>query len=517
MSWFSSRDAGRSGDPRNVRPSTPNWVVDRAERAQNAGKWVSALYVNDADKITGLLDTIVEALDHEAQNSHTATSQLEGSVEALEAIIDFLMAHAPECDLELINGVTKCMKDCLSNQVSDVSVLRRMKKRIKQIRTLFLNQVNLRWRALFLPYKASMWTSLESIWKAAHADSRCDTVVMPIPYFELDDRLRPASIRYEGSDFPREVPIVPFSSFSEAQEYEMIFFHNPYDDLNTITRVPEVFFSRNLTKRTKCLVYSPYFTFGRYFPGKGDHLFNAQGLVHADIILVQSERVKKIFQRFGHPSRKLLVVGSPKTDAIVAMLDGGYEVPNAWKEKVRGRKVFLLNTHLYYFHKTGARGMREHTEIVETFLERDDCSLIWRPHPLLHTLLSKTSHEFTVFYRNMCKLLASSGNCLVDTTTDYRLAFSCSNAMISTYSSLVNEYMVTGKPVLIFQRKPDSTTAQHFPLDYSGNYYRYGDQPLTYKEFIDMVVLGKDPLKDRRMKGYVGLTDKWTAGRGLPQ
>ena len=151
MSWFSSRDAGRSGDPRNVRPSTPNWVVDRAERAQNAGKWVSALYVNDADKITGLLDTIVEALDHEAQNSHTATSQLEGSVEALEAIIDFLMAHAPECDLELINGVTKCMKDCLSNQVSDVSVLRRMKKRIKQIRTLFLNQVNLRWRALFCP------------------------------------------------------------------------------------------------------------------------------------------------------------------------------------------------------------------------------------------------------------------------------------------------------------------------------------------------------------------------------
>ena len=83
MSWFSSRDAGRSGDPRNVRPSTPNWVVDRAERAQNAGKWVSALYVNDADKITGLLDTIGEALDHEAQNSHTATSQLEGSVEAL--------------------------------------------------------------------------------------------------------------------------------------------------------------------------------------------------------------------------------------------------------------------------------------------------------------------------------------------------------------------------------------------------------------------------------------------------
>ena len=243
----------------------------------------------------------------------------------------------------------------------------------------------------------------------------------------------------------------------------MIFFHNPYDDLNTITRAPEVFFHETPS------VQNVWFTV-------------------PISLLVDTSLVKEIIcstlrgscmptsfwcNRSG--SRRsfrglVILLGScwslvpSKTDAIVAMLDGGYEVPNAWKEKVRGRKVFLLNTHLYYFHKTGARGMREHTEIVETFLERDDCSLIWRPHPLLHTLLSKTSHEFTVFYRNMCKLLASSGNCLVDTTTDYRLAFSCSNAMISTYSSLVNEYMVTGKPVLIFQRKPDSTTAQHFPL-----------------------------------------------------
>ena len=37
---------------------------------------------------------------------------------------------------------------------------------------------------VFLPYKASMWDSLESIWQAARADAACHAVVIPIPYAE---------------------------------------------------------------------------------------------------------------------------------------------------------------------------------------------------------------------------------------------------------------------------------------------------------------------------------------------
>ena len=37
--------------------------------------------------------------------------------------------------------------------------------------------------AVFLPYKASMWDSLESVWRAADADSEWTSLVMPIPYF----------------------------------------------------------------------------------------------------------------------------------------------------------------------------------------------------------------------------------------------------------------------------------------------------------------------------------------------
>ncbi|MBQ7479431.1 MAG: hypothetical protein IJT01_11160, partial [Selenomonadaceae bacterium] len=39
---------------------------------------------------------------------------------------------------------------------------------------------------VFLPYKASMWDSLESVWKAAEEDKEhCNAYVVPIPYADL--------------------------------------------------------------------------------------------------------------------------------------------------------------------------------------------------------------------------------------------------------------------------------------------------------------------------------------------
>ena len=46
------------------------------------------------------------------------------------------------------------------------------------------NDIRIRREAVFLPYKASMWDSLESVWKAADEDPDCDAYVIPIPYYD---------------------------------------------------------------------------------------------------------------------------------------------------------------------------------------------------------------------------------------------------------------------------------------------------------------------------------------------
>ena len=47
-----------------------------------------------------------------------------------------------------------------------------------------IKRITVKLEVVFLPYKVSMWDSLESVWMAADEDSDCDAYVIPIPYFD---------------------------------------------------------------------------------------------------------------------------------------------------------------------------------------------------------------------------------------------------------------------------------------------------------------------------------------------
>ncbi|GFI50161.1 hypothetical protein IMSAGC020_01367 [Lachnospiraceae bacterium] len=66
---------------------------------------------------------------------------------------------------------------------------------------------------LFLPYKASMWDSLESIWKAAYTDENCDAYVVPIPYYDRNPDGTMGKYHYEGMEFPAYVPVTSYFEY----------------------------------------------------------------------------------------------------------------------------------------------------------------------------------------------------------------------------------------------------------------------------------------------------------------
>ena len=80
-------------------------------------------------------------------------------------------------DINLTLGVSKSLKN----------IFKLIKRDIQYQSEVIKNTEN-KWRAVFLPYKASMWTSLESIWKAANRDPNCDNYVVPIPYYNISNK-----------------------------------------------------------------------------------------------------------------------------------------------------------------------------------------------------------------------------------------------------------------------------------------------------------------------------------------
>ncbi|MDD6178847.1 MAG: CDP-glycerol glycerophosphotransferase family protein [Clostridium sp.] len=362
-------------------------------------------------------------------------------------------------------------------------------------------------KIVFMPYKADMWTSLESIWHAAECDENYEVKVVPIPYYDISD-MKNIHMKYDGDRFPSNVKITSYKEYVMEEEHpEMIFIHNPYDECNNLTRVPACYYSSNLKKNTELLVYSPYFTVGSFNRESQEFMFTAPGVYYSDYVIAQSQRVKEIFESYGHDEEKIIAFGSPKIDAIIKNNKNIQELPEIWTKKLSGKKIFLLNTHLSYFPKafqyassTDNYAVKFHKEILNAFLNREDCGLIWRPHPLMKNMLQGRFPECLDFINYFEKEIMQSTNGIIDETGDYAKAFYCSDALISTWSSLINEYMVTGKPILIMQRMINEEVNKVSPINRNANYFRIGKNKMTFANFRDNVLQGIDFMYEERME-----------------
>lgn len=196
--------------------------------------------------------------------------------------------------------------------------------------------------AIFLPYKASMWDSLESVWRAADEDENCEAYVIPIPYFDKENDGSFGEMHYEGHMYPTDVPVTDWQAYSiEDRQPDMIFIHNPYDDYNIVTSVHPDYYSDKLKECTDKLIYIPYFMLAEADPQdqsaveQVSNFVQCMGVVNADIVVVQSEAMKQIYvneylkfaKKLGltgkHLDRsfqeqRILGLGSPKVDKVLS-------------------------------------------------------------------------------------------------------------------------------------------------------------------------------------------------------
>ena len=87
------------------------------------------------------------------------------------------------------------------------NILKHLKKQLITIENSVKNDIIVRKEVVFLPYKASMWDSMESVWMKARDDENSDAYVIAIPYFERNRDHSLGKMHYEGDKYPKDVPI----------------------------------------------------------------------------------------------------------------------------------------------------------------------------------------------------------------------------------------------------------------------------------------------------------------------
>lgn len=316
------------------------------------------------------------------------------------------------------------------------------------------------YKVVFMPYKASMWDSLESVWMAADKDKRCEAVVVPITYYELDSNRNPAKSVNEREEFPEYVPVVNDEEYDlENDRPDIIYIHNPYDDTNLVTRVESRYYSWNLKKYCEKLVYVPYY---KWVDGVSSTSFKS-AMYYADYTVQSSddavrrciEASPEYAKEFGLETieirnimeNKLINLGSPEVDKVVSL--NNVKLPYEWNGKVaRSRVNVLYNTTLDEIFKS--KTFDKVKETLDFFKNnRDKSFVIWRPHPLMRQSLVSMLPYLVDEYDEIMSEFINSSYGVLDTNASMHYSMFWSD-MCYGYktSSLTELYKYTGKIVL---------------------------------------------------------------------
>lgn len=293
-------------------------------------------------------------------------------------------------------------------------------------------------KLLLTPYKRDMWDSLEGVYREAKRQGwRVD--VLPLPYtYRNSAREFTEWLIDDWTDIDSLIHEKPVKG-----AYDAILFHNPYDMCNLVTSVHPSYYTDQFKGLSRALCLVPY--------GIGNKCELWAGIINADIVFsenveVVADAVMKAEQAgltgiaLEHFRRKFVVVGSTKCDVIFEQ-----PVPDDWKEKIKGKRVILFATSLVPLLVDTPGEIKKYARVLQELSPQDNSVLIWREHPLTLGTLRAMRPEFEEEYRRMKDEVITKGDVIIDTTNDYRIAFSVADVLYCVPSSLVSVWKTTGK------------------------------------------------------------------------
>lgn len=307
---------------------------------------------------------------------------------------------------------------------------------------------------VFLPVDASMWDSLDSVWRAAAADpEHCRTLVIPLPFSDRNPDYSETVWQCDAADYPDDVPVEDWHDYPMERlmgmHPDVIFINIPYDDCNYVYSVDAQYYSRNLKYCTDNLVYIPYFVMGDTIPV---NFCQVPAVIHADHVIVQDENIKRQYEQNypdGEPPEgKFLALGSPKFDHVLRPREA-FTLPAAWQRIIKGRKVILYNTSVTSALTNTAYVCRKLRSVLAYFKNRKDIAFWWRPHPFMEATLRSMRPSILQEYIAIRKQYQEEAWGIYDDTSDLDRAIVCSDAYYGDPSSVVWLYRETGKAMLI--------------------------------------------------------------------
>ena len=324
---------------------------------------------------------------------------------------------------------------------------------------------------VFLPYKASTWNALESVWKAAKEDPECDVYVIPIPYYDKNWDGTTKEMHYEGDAFPDYVPVTGYDQFDfEGHHPDVIYFQFPHDRYHYVVSVDSFFYAEKLINYTDQLIYIPYFVVDEIESWNERALENAKafinvpGVFYADKVIVQSENMRQVYidtltEFAGEDTKtiweeKILGPCAPMKDQVAADKKESLPIPAEWQEMIRksdgsAKKVILYHNSVSTLLQYQEQMIEKLEDTFRIFKEKqEEVVLLWRPNRLIQVSISRLYPQLWEQYQEIVCRFREENWGIYDEMADPGLAVAVCDAYYGDADYEMNLCRREGKPVM---------------------------------------------------------------------
>lgn len=398
--------------------------------------------------IVQLSNSVVEALEYIKEHSEMVSILLDANnailtiKNKLESNNEIVISEFEEFFYkvaEIANNIENNQKYIYKlNELYELSI---------RIATHCKKNLKYKFKIVFFAELGSKWDSMDSVYKAFKNRTDCEVTVVLAPIYraiKLPNGEVKSDIIYEDYLTPMGIPHIPFQKYDIKKELpDMAFTSQPYESVT-----PEQFWAENIVPYTR-LVYLPYFTAGIFF-GDEEKFCQCQMPMHklAWKVICQTEKVKEIYSKyFPTKGENIIATGLPKWDWVVNMKEREVVFPKEW-EKLKGKKVILKNQHYVFKPENLLKVLRDSIE----YFKDSDVGLLYRFHPMTETMFKVYYPSYKEEWEKVKREIELSSNVAIDYNTTYDVAFYYSDILLTGYSSIISQYLLTKKPVVLIGR-----------------------------------------------------------------
>ena len=303
---------------------------------------------------------------------------------------------------------------------------------------------------LFVCDRAKHWEALHAIWgeRSKKENTHVSVIALPFKYKDATWLVTEGEWEADVSGYPDEVKLTPYEGYDIAAIHpDEIIYTFPYDVYSDVIAPHPMFYTENMRLYADRMTFIPPFELREIVSGDNRSRYTLNtfianpGAVYADMIIVQSEGMKSIYE-------ELL---SDMTDVIdwsdrVRVRDKSGDSGKTDGTGEKKRMLIYFSGSMLYEHAEAIDKIKVVIDLLET--HKSDIIPIWVTDPYAEQILKDRRPDTWREYEDIVAGLKASDIWQVDEGTDTDSLAEICDGMYGDAGVLMNTCRMLKKPVM---------------------------------------------------------------------